>query len=1331
MWSRRRKPRLAKIEDEFPAGEGDQIVEESDPSVLPSVDGSPASSSAAASAAATAATPAAVGPATVPPAAAAAAAAATPTGPVTPEVRPGSVAEGGAERAESGVKDAERGTADGALEVKPSRAPDHSGGAINARVLEEDSENSIGRLVSDSRIAGGGRGGSEQHEAGPSLAAAAAAAAADGAGAGSEFLSETPRYILQAPDIVASGLEDELSLLERLVANHLVLSQFELARAAVRDLARLSPSRAISLLRRVIVTGGEIPGAVWSASVPSAAHLTWLCVGEYRELCKLHRPRGKTPDWARAARRGGSERDDWTGNGAEGEEREEEEREEGGEERGRRGTGESVEEERVMVDEAEFDLYLSEISLKVHESAAAQQTNPSIARTGEVEGSSGAGAGGEVQAGEDCRRRREEEVRAAVKLLHDRSAWGLPTRPLVVGSRSSASDRGKEAESGVSTVAAAAAGGEEASAEWEPGNVEIISDVTRASVSLVVGEYPEILDELCRNVLRQRRRRRMKDSEGHESEGNLPSKSWPSGVPAVRWVQGAHLGAVASLLEAGDIRGAAARLRYLNVDYGAVEEEQYRSALHQLVLALRPPVPEEAPCTSPVPGQAPCSPAELPLSPTRAPVWMAVRAEETKIAVQELLGSGSARVIKLFQATWDDYIHRELQLSAHHSPIAPPLEALHALLLLGDKPGQGRMTSAAGEASVQGAEEQGRGRADPQDAQDAGRGRRDGALAALHAGQFAKVNHILHLCPPLRPLTTLIAWDLIGPSRPASRLRLLWALWPNECARVLLPHTTSSQDGSGLEESQDTSLSSQLQHASVCCADLIFHAHLAFLMAARRAAFQQRQQHHQQEQEQHLKSQHQLFRHHGQQLHPSTDLASVLTPKAVARMVRAADPFTARLALELLQVQSPLHVLLALGAHCFQPEEIIQLVKAQPVSQHSTLSGTSARQWDVELLHMLFAAKAAEAAVRAMAGSEAGGGARTSKCEAVEAVESFERHAARVTTAARKVWMAHTVRSLLLAAESASPSSDPSTEGGPIPESSKASHKSRKSQGLSDEGCLATATMARLQLLSKHDDDQPDIDAAADLDAGAGGIGVPTTSSTGSTGNQSRAPVSAPTPASARSAPASPPAVVVMEFLLAAVARQMPRPGSEAHGIARPFLLDASPLSGVDRRAARALLKRKDVGEVGSGGFEAGSVAPSGAPAAAAAAAAAAAGVTAAAAAAAGTAPAAAAAAGGTAPAAGGTAPAAAAGTAPAAAPAGMIRAKSGEARGEKQLGQGRPEGGSSREGGGRREGGSEQGSESFRRKRRLTSGDGTGGTRTGWTRKREGRLRIRRRRLV
>ncbi|CAI7829053.1 unnamed protein product [Closterium sp. NIES-54] len=294
MWSRKRKPRLAKIEDEFPASEGDRSIQEPDPSVTSSLEGgSPAASSAATAAAQSSQSASEASAAAAGTASAAVVPAATPTSPVNPAIPPASVAERPGERADAGFNDAKEAVratavAENDNPVTGSRGfggcnsggLDDSGAINNATISQEETENSSNRTFVDSTTGEGG--GSEQENETGSTSAAADAAAAGGddgdaaAAAGvadSEFMSESPvRYVPLAFDRVTSGLEDEISLLERLVANHLMLSQFELARAAVRDLARLSRSRAISLLRNVIVRRGEIPGA----SVPSAAHLTWL-----------------------------------------------------------------------------------------------------------------------------------------------------------------------------------------------------------------------------------------------------------------------------------------------------------------------------------------------------------------------------------------------------------------------------------------------------------------------------------------------------------------------------------------------------------------------------------------------------------------------------------------------------------------------------------------------------------------------------------------------------------------------------------------------------------------------------------------------------------------------------------------------------------------------------------------------------------------------------------------------------------------------------------------------------------------------------------------------
>ncbi|KAL3693637.1 hypothetical protein R1sor_007288 [Riccia sorocarpa] len=73
-------------------------------------------------------------------------------------------------------------------------------------------------------------------------------------------------------------------LLCRVIANHLFLSQFEPFRACLRTLYEINPPLAVGILQAIIQKGGELKGIIWSESVPSSAHLTWLCLGELLAL---------------------------------------------------------------------------------------------------------------------------------------------------------------------------------------------------------------------------------------------------------------------------------------------------------------------------------------------------------------------------------------------------------------------------------------------------------------------------------------------------------------------------------------------------------------------------------------------------------------------------------------------------------------------------------------------------------------------------------------------------------------------------------------------------------------------------------------------------------------------------------------------------------------------------------------------------------------------------------------------------------------------------------------------------------------------------------------
>ena len=78
--------------------------------------------------------------------------------------------------------------------------------------------------------------------------------------------------------------ESEEQLLAKLAANHILLSQFELARAALRQLHVINAARTERFLTSVVERGGNLPDVLWSPAAPSPAHLAWLCCSELQAL---------------------------------------------------------------------------------------------------------------------------------------------------------------------------------------------------------------------------------------------------------------------------------------------------------------------------------------------------------------------------------------------------------------------------------------------------------------------------------------------------------------------------------------------------------------------------------------------------------------------------------------------------------------------------------------------------------------------------------------------------------------------------------------------------------------------------------------------------------------------------------------------------------------------------------------------------------------------------------------------------------------------------------------------------------------------------------------
>ena len=283
------------------------------------------------------------------------------------------------------------------------------------------------------------------------------------------------------------------SVLEKLAANHLVLTQFELARVALRCLHEQRPDRALGLLRAVIIARGQLPGALWSENVPNATQLAWLCVGEYVALKKLSRQRQKDHYDALTHTDVNSglecSRNDTTGGLVPGPRAIEAARlEDRGSKGGstpdepetqnlapQEGLGEGQEpvdkdelEDLQMVDEAEFDLYISKLTSSAQSASAA-----SIADSGpQPYDSQPEDPAGIFTDSIPCKPSEYPSLRAALSLLSSRTAWGLPAQPLVVGSGLSGPDRGPFASStddvaaDTSAMPSASGSGEQQSAPW-------------------------------------------------------------------------------------------------------------------------------------------------------------------------------------------------------------------------------------------------------------------------------------------------------------------------------------------------------------------------------------------------------------------------------------------------------------------------------------------------------------------------------------------------------------------------------------------------------------------------------------------------------------------------------------------------------------------------------------------------------------------------------------------------------------------------------------------------------------------------------------------------
>ncbi|PFH32787.1 hypothetical protein BESB_013990 [Besnoitia besnoiti] len=100
--------------------------------------------------------------------------------------------------------------------------------------------------------------------------------------------SAAARLSRVSPDLCPFLLEHEGARVTAVLLNCLSLAQFELARAILRQLVSTDPRHAVALTATLVLHGPP-PSWLCSPSVPSSAHLAWLCAHELLAACERQR----------------------------------------------------------------------------------------------------------------------------------------------------------------------------------------------------------------------------------------------------------------------------------------------------------------------------------------------------------------------------------------------------------------------------------------------------------------------------------------------------------------------------------------------------------------------------------------------------------------------------------------------------------------------------------------------------------------------------------------------------------------------------------------------------------------------------------------------------------------------------------------------------------------------------------------------------------------------------------------------------------------------------------------------------------------------------------
>ncbi|KAG0600289.1 hypothetical protein M758_11G022200 [Ceratodon purpureus] len=562
------------------------------------------------------------------------------------------------------------------------------------------------------------------------------------------------------------GREDRL--LGAVIANHLFLAQFELFRASVLTLSARSPALARDVYQTVIRKIWTLRGVVWSASVPSAAHMAWLCLQE------LHAMEEKLMDGGgvrgKAHEEGvQSEDDPWEAAAAAG------------------GKEPGFKENqwqfycRPVYDCIEFLLLLEFVKQCV-----VVEDGRSGAGDVAVSEEEGASSGGAEKVDND---RSVLDERLGLHLIGKIASVGLErldrSIKFVTGHGSEGGDRddrGNEDE-GVGRAETSGSTGSDEAVE------ESFSEVDKKWLRHLTLGQPELLDALCQNIARQQHggsnlhmdSQREVDPERVDDEPQEDSsrpdgavlgslERFELGSAIQREVQEAHLNQIMEDVKETQLLKAINHLRFLHEDFG-IAESDCSGAIYSILKEAKSLAREQH--------------------------------DSVLQAIYECsLTSGSTLLPKLIESVQDDMLRGELDQSkaSLQALYPPPLEQLHQRLL------QLRLGSSSGSGSFSMTETSATRTCLRELYQYA---RVDGAhvlelavkaaLASVKDRQLQKVADLMTPFPRLQPLVAAMGWDLLA-GHTKSRRKLMELLWNNKAKLTGFSHGRATDEVSCVEQ---------------------------------------------------------------------------------------------------------------------------------------------------------------------------------------------------------------------------------------------------------------------------------------------------------------------------------------------------------------------------------------------------------------------------------------------------------------------------------------------------------------------------------------------------